>query len=431
MFTAPWVCRSCSRLLALSTLRAQFPRKYSTTSGTVSLPPILLQRARKQRAEHEELSSSLSTGDFDPKTAKRAGELASVATALKEYEEAKASLAELQALLESEDPEMREMARDDVQPTTAQLDAAAKKLSVALTPKHPFAEMPCLIEFRPGPGGLEGRFFTDALFKMYQLYCDRKGYRAKVVKYELSDQAGSASGHAGEQPLQEAVLEIEDAGSYDIFRGEAGIHRVQRIPTTEKNGRTHTSAAALWVLPSIQENTGDLASDFNNPESDFYIDTAEVKIERMRAQGAGGQHVNKTESAIRLTHTPTGIAVSMQDHRSQQRNRDAAWTLLRSRLAQKRRDDREEQARQLRSSVLAKNQVTRGDKIRTYNYSQDRCTDHRSGLDVHNLPDVLQGGEGLDRVIESVREVFMQNDIQAAIADEEVAAGQEEKKGKK
>lgn len=327
---------------------------------------------------------------------------------------------------------MRELARDDVAPTTAQLETAAKKLSIALTPKHPFAEMPCFIEFRPGPGGLEGRFFTDALFKMYQLYCDRKGYKAKVLKYETSDQAGSASGHAGEQPLQEAVLEIEDPGSYDIFRGEAGIHRVQRIPTTEKNGRTHTSAAALWVLPSLQENSGgEAATDFNDPTSDFFVDPAEVKVERMRAQGAGGQHVNKTESAIRLTHQPTGIAVSMQDHRSQQRNRDAAWTLLRSRIAQKRRDDREELARQLRSSVLAKNQVTRGDKIRTYNYSQDRCTDHRSGLDVHNLPDVMQGGEGLDRIIESVRERFIEDDIQAAIADEEVASGEGEKKGRK
>jgi peptide chain release factor 1 len=291
--------------------------------------------------------------------------------------------------------------------------------------------MPCLIEFRPGPGGLESRFFTDSLFRMYQAYCARKGYRAKVVKYETSDQAGSASGYAGESPLQEAVLEIEDAGAYDRFRGEAGMHRVQRVPSTEKQGRTHTSAAALWVLPSLPENTtGSEESGFDDPESDFYIDVSEVKSEVMRARGPGGQHVNKTESAIRLTHTPTGISVSMQDHRSQSRNREAAWKVLRSRLAQKKREEREELARSLRSSVLARNQVTRGDKIRTYNYQQDRCTDHRSGVDVHNLPDVLAGGEQFDRIIESVREHLVRNEIQAAIEDEE-AAEQEVKGSKK
>lgn len=354
-----------------------------------------------------------------------------MAAALQDYETAKASLAELNTLLSSPDAELRDLARDDVAPTTTQLQSAARRLSVALTPRHPFADMPCLIEFRPGPGGLESRFFTDSLFRMYQAYCARKGYRAKVVKYETSDASGSASGYAGESPLQEAVLEIEDAGSYDVFRGEAGIHRVQRVPSTEKSGRTHTSAAALWVLPSLAENGGGQEADFDDPESDFYVDVSEVKSEVMRARGAGGQHVNKTESAIRLTHVPTGISVSMQDHRSQHRNREAAWKVLRSRLAQRRREEREEMARSLRSSVLAKNQVTRGDKIRTYNYQQDRCTDHRSGVDVHNLPDVLAGGEQFDRVIESVREYLVQNEIEAAIADEQVASEQAEGRGKK
>ncbi|OIW28545.1 release factor [Coniochaeta ligniaria NRRL 30616] len=424
MFTAPWVCRSCSRLATRSLLAGQTLRRRAST-GPASLPPALLQRAHKLAAEHAQLSASLAT-DFDTKTAKRAGELGSVAAALKDYETAKASLAELNSLLSSTDAELRDLARDDVAPTTAQLDSAARRLSIALTPKHPFADMPCLIEFRPGPGGLESRFFTDSLFKMYQAYCTRKGYRFKVVKYETSDQAGSASGYASESPLQEAVLEIEDEGAYEIFRAEAGIHRVQRVPSTEKSGRTHTSAAALWVLPSLAENTtSDQEADFSDPESDFYIDVSEVKSEVMRARGAGGQHVNKTESAIRLTHVPTGIAVSMQDHRSQHRNREAAWKVLRSRLAQRRREEREELARSLRSSVLAKNQVTRGDKIRTYNYQQDRCTDHRSGVDVHNLPDVLAGGEAFERIIESVREYLVQNDIEAAIADEQVAANEQ------
>ena len=390
----------------------------------------MLQRARKLATEHAQLSTSLASS-YDTKTAKRAGELSGVASALKEWEAAKAALLELEGLLGSDDAELRDLAKDDLEATNSQLDAVARKLSMALTPKHPFAEMPCLIEFRPGPGGLESRFFTDTLFGMYQQYCGRKGYRTRVVKYELSDNAGDASGSAGESPVQEAVLEVQDAGSYEAFRGEAGMHRVQRVPATEKSGRTHTSATAVWVLPSFPDGGAEESSgDFDDPDSDFYINPADVRAETMRARGAGGQHVNKTESAIRLTHLPTGTTVSMQDSRSQQRNRDYAWRLLRSRIAQQRREAREELARQLRSSVLSKAQVTRGDKIRTYNYQQDRCTDHRSGVDVHNLPDVLEGGETLDRLMGSVKDWLAETDIQAAIAEEEATTAQAEPKGK-
>jgi peptide chain release factor 1 len=257
---------------------------------------------------------------------------------------------------------------------------------------------------------------------MYKAYCSNKGYRTRTVKYEASDSDGQ-TGSEGEIALQEAVLEIQEPGAYGMFRGEAGMHRVQRVPATEKSGRTHTSAVAVWVLPSFPENgTSESEADWDNPESDFYIDPTEVRSETMRARGAGGQHVNKTESAIRLTHIPTGTTVSMQDSRSQQQNRASAWRLLRSRIAQQRREAREEMARQLRSSVLANNQITRGDKIRTYQYQQDRCTDHRSGLDAHNLPDVLRGGETLGKVMESVQTWLINKDIQALIADEEAAA---------
>lgn len=361
--------------------------------------------------------------NFDAKTAKRAGETSRVAAALKQFEKAKAALQELQGLLESDDAEMRELARDDLEATNAQLADSSHNLSAALTPKHPFADMPCLLEIRPGPGGTEGRFFADSLFRMYQAYCANKGYRTRVVKYEASDSDGQ-KGSEGEIALQEAVLEVQEPGAYASFRGESGMHRVQRVPATEAKGRTHTSAVAVWVLPSFPENgpSSDAESEWDNPESDFYIDPAEVRSETMRARGAGGQHVNKTESAVRLTHLPTGTTVSMQDSRSQQRNREAAWRLLRSRLAQQRREAREEMARQMRSSVLPQSQITRGDKIRTYNYQQDRCTDHRSGLDFHNLPDVLRGGETLGRVMDSVQSWLVNKDIQALIADDEAAA---------
>ncbi|KAK4104926.1 release factor [Parathielavia hyrcaniae] len=317
---------------------------------------------------------------------------------------------------------MRQLARDDLEATNAQLAMSSHNLSAALTPKHPFADMPCLLEIRPGPGGTEGRFFADTLFHMYKAYCSNKGYRTRVVQYESSDSSGQ-TGSDGEIALQEAVLEVHEPGAYAAFRGESGMHRVQRVPATEAKGRTHTSAVAVWVLPSFPENgASESDPDWDNPESDFYIDPTEVRTETMRARGAGGQHVNKTESAIRLTHIPTGTTVSMQDSRSQQRNREVAWRYLRSRIAQQRREAREEMARQMRSSVLANSQITRGDKIRTYQYQQDRCTDHRSGLDVHNLPDVLRGGETLGRIMDSVQTWLVNKDIEALISDEEASA---------
>ncbi|KAG6024224.1 hypothetical protein E4U41_001829 [Claviceps citrina] len=294
--------------------------------------------------------------------------------------------------------------------------------------------MPCMVEFRPGPGGLEGRYFTDAVFKMYKGLCARRGYRANVLKYELADAAGDQSSSAGESPLQEAILEVQDRGAYDMFRSEAGMHRVQRIPSTESKGRVHTSAVAVWVLPSFPDPGSGSGSgsggadedhtpgDDDDPDSDFYVNPQEVKIETMRARGAGGQHVNKTESAIRMTHLPTGTTVSMQDHRSQQRNRDAAWKLMRSRIASQRAERRDQEAARLRDSVLSQTRITRGDKIRTYNYNQDRCTDHRAGVDVHNLPDVLAGGETLDRVMDAAREWLVGKEIEGVIAEEEAKA---------
>ncbi|KAI0472833.1 release factor [Xylariaceae sp. FL0804] len=435
MFSAKWMCQHCSRALARSAAR-QFVRPASTEAPS-RLPPVLLQRARNIATEHDQLTAALAT-EFDMKTAKRIGELSRVASALKEWEAARSSLQELSGLLRSKDEELQQLAHDELSSTHASLDSLENALSASLTPRDPFADMPCMLEVRPGPGGMEGRYFADAVFRMYCQYCSNMGFRTKVVKYEVSE-AGETNGH--ESALQEAVLEVQDAGAYDRFRSEAGMHRVQRVPATESKGRTHTSAVAVWVLPSFPEAGGsgggeDTAKNFDDPDSLFYVNPAEVRVEKMRAGGAGGQHVNKTESAIRLTHEPTGVTVSMQDSRSQHRNREVAWELLRSRLAQRRREAQEEQAHALRNSVLSKDRITRGDKIRTYNYSQDRCTDHRSGLDAHNLPDVLAGGEGLARIIDSAREWLVQRDIAVLIADEQqaaaaAAAASEPKKTKK
>ncbi|KAM0229204.1 hypothetical protein ACHAP5_011729 [Fusarium lateritium] len=391
------------------------------------LAPALLQRAQSLTTEHDDLQKTLNSS-FDSNTAKRVGELSRVAEALKEWESSQASVTELTSMLDDpdQDADLAAIARDELSSETGKLDSLARKLSASLTPRHPFADFPCMIEFRPGPGGLEGRFFMDTLFKMYKALCMRRGYRHTVVKYEFADGAGDSSSSAGENPLQEAILEVHDQGAFDTFRGEAGMHRVQRIPSTETKGRVHTSAVAVWVLPSFPEN-GATNIDFDDPESDFYVNPQELKIETMRARGAGGQHVNKTESAIRMTHLPTGTTVSMQDHRSQQRNREEAWKLMRSRIADQRREAREEEASNLRNSVLSKTQITRGDKIRTYNYNQDRCTDHRAGVDVYGLPNVLEGGEKLDRIMDGAKDWLVNKDIELLMAEEEAKEKQTKK----
>ncbi|UNI21256.1 Peptide chain release factor 1, mitochondrial [Purpureocillium takamizusanense] len=457
MLAAPWICRSCARALRRSVPRPLFAR-YASSSGSndtttaaeaataamippSALAPSLLRRAQALVAEHDALQRALSSGDddayaFDAAKARRAGELSRVAAALAACTAARASVAELAALAadpHGADPDLAAIAREDLAPEAARLDALERALSAALTPRHPFAHLPCMLEFRPGPGGLEGRYFTDSLFKMYRALCARRGYRANVLKYELADAAGDQSSSAGELPLQEAVLEVQDPGAYDEFRGEAGMHRVQRIPSTESKGRVHTSAVAVWVLPSFAENNnsgGAEAVDVDDPDSDFYVNPADVRVETMRARGAGGQHVNKTESAIRLTHAPTGTVVSMQDHRSQQRNREDAWKVLRSRVAAQRVERRQEDAARLRSSVLSRAQITRGDKIRTYNYGQDRCSDHRAGVDVHNLPDVLAGGETLDRVMGAAREWLVAREVEAVAAEEEAKQQQQQQQQK-
>ena len=400
------------------------PRTAPPADSPAIIAPSLLRRAHALTAEHDTLQKALGDGSFDAARAKRAGELSPVADALRAWERTRASVAELTAMLDdpAQDEDLAAIARDELAAETASLETLGRDLSFSMTPRHPFADLPCMLEFRPGPGGLEGRYFADSLFKMYKGLCVRKGYRANVLKYELADSAGDQSSSLGEKPLQEAILEIQDHGAYDVFRSEAGMHRVQRVPDTEGQGRVHTSAVAVWVLPSFPETGsggGGSEDDASDPDSEFYVNPADVRVETMRARGAGGQHVNKTESAIRLTHAPSSTVVSMQDHRSQQRNREDAWRLLRSRVAAQRREQREAEAAALRDSVLAQSRITRGDKIRTYNFGQDRCTDHRAGADARNLPGVLEGGDALERVMAAARKWLVERDVRVLAAEEE------------
>lgn len=325
------------------------------------------------------------------------------------------TIAELKSLIDDPetDSELRSLALEDLEQTKTQLPAVSDKLKSALIPRHPFATLPCLLEIRPGAGGDEAGLFAYELLRMYLAFCSRKGLRASVVKQDTEEATSSDC-------LTEAVVEIETPGSYDILRTEIGVHRVQRVPATEGKGRTHTSAVGVMILPSFPESGANEDNlNFEDPNSDYYVNPQEVKSERMRASGAGGQHVNKTESAIRLTHIPTGLTVSMQDSRSQHTNRKMAWQLLRARLAERRREAREEEMVKLRRGAMGGvAKLGRGDKVRTYNFTQNRCTDHRSGVTVHDLDSVLDGGYGLETVMDSVRTWLVDRDVQMMMLDE-------------
>jgi len=282
------------------------------------------------------------------------------------------------------------------------------------------------VEIRPGAGGDEAGLFAYEMMRMYMTLCSRKGLRPTILKQDVED-------GPSEDRLSEAVIEVEAEGAYDLMRTESGVHRVQRVPATETKGRTHTSAVSVMVLPSFPESGSamDHALNFDDPTSDYYIDPQEVRVEKMRAGGAGGQHVNKTESAIRLTHIPTNTVVSMQDERSQQANRRKAWQVLRAKIAEARQEAREQELVQLRRGAMGGvAKMGRGDKIRTYNYGQSRCTDHRTGITLHNLDDVLTGGDGLEEVMESVRTWMADREVEAMVA-EDMAKEEEGKKNQK
>ncbi|KAI9716493.1 MAG: hypothetical protein M1828_007653 [Chrysothrix sp. TS-e1954] len=416
----PWlsIARSPCKLTRppLRSRRRWFPlASYATTSSPPTQAPTisstLLTRARLSATEHARLTTELSTS-YSPSLAKRAGTLSHITSALSTYESAQTTHKELTSLSTSPDLELRSLALEDLPSALTALTAATADLTTSLLPPHPFAHLPCLLEIRPGAGGSEAALFAGDLLRMYTSLCARLAYSASLLKYE--DTAGSSDPHGSDAPLSEAILEVPARGSYGLLRLEAGVHRVQRVPATESKGRTHTSAVNVLVLPSLPSSSSsssaseeaghqDSETDPNDPNSDYYVSSADVRIDVMRARGAGGQHVNTTDSAVRLTHLPTNTVVACQDSRSQHQNRAKAWQILRSRLAALKREAREEEVERVRQGTVGHGKSGRGDKVRTYNWGQSRVTDHRSGVSVGQLGDVMEGGEALGRLMESVR----------------------------
>ena len=339
----------------------------------------MFQKLEAVEQRYEELTKKISDPDVIARTSewtqymKEHAEIEEVVLKYKEYKKVKQSLVEAEELMK--DQEMKELAEEEAKADREKLPKLEEELKVLLIPKDPDDDKNIICEIRGGAGGDEAALFAGTLFRMYSMYAERKHWKLEVLNENETGLGG----------YKEISFMISGKGAYSRLKYESGVHRVQRVPETEASGRIHTSTATVAILPVVED-------------VQIEINPADIKLEVFRASGAGGQHVNKTSSAVRLIHIPTGIVAECQTERSQTQNREYAMKLLKSRLY--------EVEKQKRDSELAnerKSQVGSGDrseKIRTYNYPQGRITDHRIGLSIYQMENFLNGD--LDEMIDNL-----------------------------
>lgn len=341
----------------------------------------MLDRLKQLDNKYNEIQQRMESGEIfaDPtaytKCARELKELEPIVLCYREYCSCQKQMSDAQELMS--DPEFKELAQEEYSEAKAKLEELEEKLKILLLPKDPNDSRNVIMEIRGGVGGEESSLFAYDLFRMYSMYAERKGWKIDVVNLNETELGG----------IKEISFVVEGEGAYSRLKFEAGGHRVQRVPETESGGRIHTSAATVAVLPEAEE-------------VEFEINPNDLQIDTYRSSGAGGQHVNKTESAIRITHLPTGVVVECQDERSQYKNKDRAMKILRSKLYEA------EQAKQ-QAAIAAerKSQVgsgDRSDRVRTYNFPQNRVTDHRLTGDIRNfnIANVINGD--LDPIVDAL-----------------------------
>jgi peptide chain release factor 1 len=332
-------------------------------------------------ARHALVESELASGlspDAYVKLSREFAELSPIVETIKSYRTTDREIAELSALVDdsSTDAEMRKLADVERHELQDRKEKLAQQIRLALLPKDAMDDHNAILEIRAGTGGDEASLFAGDLFRMYERYAAKQGWKTEI----LSASEGTKGG------FKEIVASVRGRGVFAKLKFESGVHRVQRVPDTEASGRIHTSAATVAVLPEVED-------------VDIDINDADLKIDTMRAQGAGGQHVNKTESAIRITHIPSGIVVFVQEERSQHKNKAKALNYLRSKLYDAERTKRDaERAAERRGQIGSGD---RSERIRTYNFPQGRVTDHRINLTLHKLPQIIEG-EALNDVIDAL-----------------------------
>ena len=342
----------------------------------------MLEKLQAVASRYEELCAKAEQPDFyaDParaaKLLKERNELEPIAEAYTALRQAQQEQEEARELLAGEtDPDMKELCQEQFQSAKETEAKLLEKLKILLLPKDANDEKSVILELRGGAGGEEAALFAHSLMRMYSMYVQSRGWEWEVLNLNETELGG----------VKEAIIAVNGRGAYNRLKYESGVHRVQRVPETETQGRIHTSTATVAVMPQAEE-------------VDFALDMKDLRIDTFRSSGAGGQHINKTSSAIRVTHLPTGMVVECQNERSQFQNKDKALEILRSRLLAQKQKEQQDAINANRQGQVGTGD--RSEKIRTYNFPQDRCTDHRIGLTVHNLDKIMDGN--LDEIIDAL-----------------------------